>query len=302
MEDDVMKRFLRILSLFVLVASVASCHTKRDYDYSRWYRSDSDEDGRRQMSVLSFNVRYGSAEDDTGDRDWSVRKNAVAAMLTAIHPVLMGCQECERAQRADILSAHPEYSVIYTTTSPKEECEEVAIFYLKDSLTVLESGTFYLTGTPDTPSRLPQSNHYRVCTWGKFKLIRGGQEFFCFDTHLDTHTDAHQTEMDAILAKIKSLNTDNLPVYLTGDLNTDESSTAFTPLKNYGFKSARIEAIVGDSHKTFNDFGKSSGSTLDHCFFKGFYAVQKFTTVRDTYAGVKYISDHYPINIILKFE
>lgn len=298
-----MKRVLRIFSALLLAAACfTACHKKMDYDYSRWYKSDSDKDGRRQISVVSFNMRYGSAETDTGERSWSVRKNAVSAMLTAIHPILMGSQECEPSQRKDILAAHPEYGVIYTTTAPKEECEEVAIFYLKDTVSVLASGTFYLTGTPDTPSRLPQSNHYRVCTWGKFRLTGGGQEFFCFNTHLDTHTDAHQTEMDAILSKIKELNKDNIPVYLSGDLNTDESSSAFTPLMNYGFKSARIEALVGDSYKTFNDFGQSSGSILDHCFFKGFYSVQKFTTVRDTYAGVKYISDHYPINIILKFQ
>lgn len=292
----------KLFILILTVLSVASCHKKMDFDYSRWYKSDSDQDGRRQISVMSFNVRYGSAETDKGDRDWSVRKKAVSAMLSSVHPILMGCQECEPSQRKDILADHPEYGAIYTTTSPKEECEEVIIFYDRDSLTVMDSGTFYLTGTPDTPSRLPQSNHYRVCTWGKFKLVNGGQEFFCFDTHLDTHVDAHPTEMDAILTKIKLINSGNLPVYLSGDLNTDESSSAFTPLKNYGFKSARLEALVGDSYKTFNDFGDSSGSILDHCFFKDFYSVPKFTTVRDTFAGVKYISDHYPISIILKFE
>ena len=33
----------------------------------------------------------------------------------------------------------------------------------------------------------------------------------------------------------------------------------------------------------------------------GFSGVSRFTTVRDKYAGVPYISDHYPINIILNF-
>ena len=29
--------------------------------------------------------------------------------------------------------------------------------------------------------------------------------------------------------------------------------------------------------------------------------VNRFTTIRDKYAGVPYISDHYPIEIVLKF-
>lgn len=296
---------IKILLFAALVAGFfgTSCKKEYDIDYDRWYKDASEEDGRRQISVMSFNVRFGSSADDTGTRDWSVRKTAVAAMLKAIQPVLMGCQECEPEQRKDIISSHPEYSVIGVDLhGPNEEVEQVAIFYLKDSVQVLEHGTFYLTDTPDTPSRLPQSNHYRASTWGHFKMVNGGQEFFYFNTHLDTHTEAHKAEVDAILGKIKQYNTEGLPIYLTGDLNTDESSTAFNSLWSYGFKNARVDAIVGDSYKTYNGYGDYNGAIYDHCFYKGFYSVQKFNTIRDKFAGVPYISDHYPISITLKFN
>lgn len=299
-----MERYIKT-AILLLVAALcsASCHKKMDYDYSRWYKSESDNDGRRQISVMSFNVRYGTAADDTGDRDWSVRKAGVSAMLRSMRPLVMGCQECEPQQRKDIIASNPEYAAIgIDLHGPTEEVEQVCIFYLKDSLDVVQSGTFYLSSTPDVPSRLPQSNHYRASTWARFRLKNGGQEFYHFNTHLDTQTAAHPAEMDAILSKIRQYNTDALPIFLTGDLNTDETSTAFDDLKRYGFKSARLDAVIGDSYRTFNAYGDYTGSVLDHCFYKDFYSVPKFSTIRDKWAGITYISDHYPISITLKFQ
>lgn len=301
---NVMKRYIKVIFILTALASVlSSCHKKMYVDYSPWYKSDADEDGRRQIAVMSFNVRFGSSSDDTGNRDWSVRKNGVSAMLTQKHPLLMGTQECEPEQRKDIIAANPEYAAVgIDLHGPTEECEQVAIFYLKDSIEIVRHGTFYLSATPDVPSRLPQSNHYRVCTWIQARLKKGGQEFFHFNTHLDTQTAAQPTEMAVILDRIKMYNTDGLPMFLTGDFNCEESSSVHDDIKKYGFKSARIDALIGDSYKTYNAYGDNSGSAIDHCFYKDFYSVPSFVTVRDKYAGLTYISDHYPISITLKFR
>lgn len=300
-----MKRNIIIPVILVLAAALTSCIRKVDYDYSRWYRSDEDADGLRKMSVMTFNVRTAS-EEDTGDRAWSVRKKGVVEMMKTIHPIVMGTQECESVHMDDITSALPEYSIIAPDleTIPKWECAEDAIFYIKDSLDVLSSGTFYLTGTPDTPSRLPQSIHYRVCTWAKFRLVKGGQEFFCFNTHFDyTAEELRVFQMGVVIQKIREYNPDGLPTFVIGDMNIDESEKAtFQPLLDIGFSSARVNAVTGDSHLTFNAYGDYKGSIYDHCFYRNFNSVPKFVTIRDSFAGLKYISDHYPVNIVLKFN
>ena len=111
----------------------------------------------------------------------------------------------------------------------------------------------------------------------------------------------HMVEEGVQGVEFIAINTDNLPVFLTADWNCEENSTIFSGIKGGGFKSARHEAAVGDSYKTFNGFGKYGGQTLDHCWYKGFEGVKRFTTIRDKYAGVPYISDHYPIEIAFKF-
>ena len=285
--------------LAAAVLTLSACHKKRDYDYSRWYVDPYASEAGRPLKVMSFNVR--SATIDTDENKWDNRRPAVKAMLQDRSPVLLGIQECRFIQRDHIFEDDPRYGAIGVGFGgPDEECEASIIFYLKDSVEVLSYGTFYLTNTPDVASRMGQTNHYRVCTWARVKLKADGRQLYHFNTHLDTNESIQGPEMDVILPKIQSINTDNLPIFLTADWNCDENSSVFSGIKGYGFKSARLEAAVGDSYKTFNGFGKYS-STLDHCWFKGFEGVNRFTTVREKYAGVPYISDHYPIEIVLKF-
>lgn len=290
--------------LFALVAvgaALVSCNKPVDYDYSRFYVDPYSSDGGRLINVMSFNWRSESIGDE-GEFSWASRRPAVAAMLKEMSPLLMGCQECDPVQRKDILADDQRYAAIGVDLGyPKDEPECDAIFYLKDSVEVVSHGTFFLTTTPDTYSRLPQSNHYRVCTWGRMKLKADGREFYHFNTHLDYIAEAQSPQMETILAKVKSINTENLPVFLTADWNAEESSSIFKELRK-SFKSAREEAVIGDTYRTYNGFGKAgNGQTLDHCWFKGFSGVTRFVTVRDKYAGVQYISDHYPISITLKF-
>ena len=290
----------KVLAIIGVAAGLVSCHKVRDYDYSRWYADPEGSNAGRPLNVMSFNWRTESS-NDPGETSWESRRPAVAAMLKDKNPVLMGCQECQPNQRRQILSDDSRYLTIggdLGYSNDETECD--VIFYMKDSVEVLAHGTFFLTATPDVYSRLNQSNHYRVCTWGRMKMKADGKEFYYFNTHIDYLTDAQQPEMDALLLKIKDINTDNLPMFLTADWNAEESSDIFKDIKSYGFKSARLEAVIGDSYRTFNGFGSGS-QTLDHCWFKGFTGVSRFTTVRDRYAGITYISDHYPINIILKF-
>ena len=298
-----------VLGLVFMAVCLAGCHKKMDYDYSRWYKDPEGTAGGRPVHVMSFNLRTINLDEGT-ENAWEYRRPAVKAMLRDKSPLLMGCQECDFEHRRNIIADDPRYDAIGVDLhGPDEECEECAIFYLKDSIEVLEHATFYLTTTPDTPSRLPGAKHYRNCTWGRMKLKKDGREFYHFNTHLEyinlnTNPDGIallQTEMDALRAKIRTINTDNLPIVLTADWNVEENSVIFTGIKGDGFKSARQNALIGDSYKTFNGFGQYGGQTLDHAWFKYFSGVSRFTTVRDKYAGVTYISDHYPISIILTF-
>lgn len=289
-----------IFTVLAAVLLVSSCFKPRDYDYSKWYADPEGADGGITIRVMSFNLRSADS-NDPGENNWTARRPAVKAMLAAQNPLLMGAQECDPIQRKNIIEDDPRYAAIGIDLNGPGDCEECAVFYLKDSIEVLSNATFYLSNTPDVPSRLNGTSNYRVCTWGKMKLKKGGQEFYFFNTHLEySAAQLRQPEMDIILGKIKEIVTEDAPMVLLGDFNCDEDDPIYNGIKNYGFESCRIKALVGDSHKTHNGFG-GYAQTLDHIFYKGFAGVNKFATDRYKYAGITYISDHYPIWATLKF-
>lgn len=296
-----MIRNIKTILLLLAVATVATaCFKPRDYDYSKWYEDPNGGDAGRSVKVMSFNLRSASS-NDPGENSWTSRRPAVKAMLAAQNPLIMGCQECDPIQRKNIIEDDPRYAAIGVDLNGPGDCEECAVFYLKDSIEVLTHATFYLSNTPDVPSRLNGTSNYRVCTWGKMKMKKGGQGFYFFNTHLEySAAQLRQPEMDIILGKIKEIVTEEAPMVLLGDFNCDEDDAIYNGIKNYGFQSCRIKAAVGDSHKTHNGFG-GYAQTLDHAFYKGFAGVNKFATDRYKYAGITYISDHYPIWATLKF-
>ena len=293
-----------IKTIFILLAvalSATACFKPRDYDYSKWYEDPNGGDAGRTIKVMSFNIY--SANLGEGETSWEYRRPAVKAMLAAQSPLIMGSQECRPIQRQHLLEDDPRYAAIgINLNGPNEDCEECAVFYMKDSIDVVSHATFYLTSTPDIPSYLPGTTHYRVCTWGKMRLKKDGKEFYFFDTHIEYRAEQlRQPQMDAILAKIKEINTEDLPIVLLGDFNTDEDDAIFNGIKGYGFQSCRLKAAVGDSYKTHNNFTPSGQLRIDHIFYKGFSSVQRFTTDRTKYEGITCISDHYPVWTIVKF-
>ena len=294
------KNIKTILALLTVALLTSACFTPRDYDYSKWYEDPEGTDGGRTVKVMSFNLRSADS-NDPGVNNWTARRPAVKAMLAAQSPLVMGTQECDPIQRKNIIEDDPRYAAIGVDLNGPGDCEECAVFYLKDSIEVLTHATFYLSNTPDVPSRLNGTSNYRVCTWGKMKMKKGGQEFYFFNTHLEySAAQLRQPEMDIILGKIKEIVTEEAPMVLLGDFNCDEDDAIYNGIKNYGFQSCRTKALVGDSHKTHNGFG-GYAQTLDHAFYKGFAGVNKFVTDRYKYAGITYISDHYPIWASLKF-
>ena len=64
------------------------------------------------MMLMSSNIRYGSSDDDTGDRAWSNRRSAYYTMLNTMSPDVVGLQEAEQDQVRDILNNCAGYSYV----------------------------------------------------------------------------------------------------------------------------------------------------------------------------------------------
>jgi len=298
----------QILLITGLLATVCSCYRKVDFDPEPWYHDDSDNDSRESVCVMSFNVRY-QASDDTGIKAWDNRKNGVFEMLKSIHPLTFGVQEMDEKQLADILSGMPEYAVVQGEWSGVINSGAYnSIFYLKDSLDVESSATFWLSETPDVISAVPGCTNYRIATWGVFRNKRTGTRFLHLNTHLENgsqikHDNIRYQEMVALTQRMGEINTESLPWVMTADWNTSESDPIFnTIIEGLGALSARATAKRSDNSRTFNNYGTTSTAQYDHIFYSGFATASEFKTVTQRWAGLAFISDHYPVYAVLRFN
>lgn len=250
------------------------------------------------LKLMSFNIRY-QTDKDTGDQNWTKRRTAIWEMVNLRKPDIMGLQECWKSQRDDILRGCTDYGYIGVGRDDgKEGGEMVPIFYRKSEITIEQWGTFWLSETPDVPSKDWDSGCNRCATWAKILIKSSGKRIFYVNTHLD-HVTARAEQMEVLERKMEEINTWNLPAFLTADFNERDDSHLFDHVQTYMYN-ARKTAPITDNVKTYNSWGKTgSASIIDIIFYsKDGATALKYRTVTESYKGIAFISDHYPIYAI----
>ena len=297
---------MKRLFIILVILAVCSCErlgkdgrVRQEVDYSQWYYDDMvEDDGKPRVKIMSFNVRYKN-NDDTGERHWDNRKEACYAMINTLRPVVMGVQECFGSQKDNLKANCAGYEVAGRGREGNNNSEHCAIFYLKDSVSVLDYGDFWLTQTPNKVSKHPEAGHHRIATWMKFKHKTTGNDFYVLNTHLDL-AKVRDFEMRVIMNHVFE-NFGSTPVVMTGDWNTTETDAIFEEMYQT-FQDARAVALTGDNYGSFNGFTNPNNTNrIDHIFYRGFSACTEFITVKQSWEGVQFISDHYPIYAVLKF-
>lgn len=283
-------KFNNILSPLLIVALSMTCQAV--------HGSNNDNN---EYKIISYNVRFSSAPETDGDNRWELRRDASIKMVAAQKPLAMGLQEACPDQ-IDFLDQNlTGYKHIGVGRDDGNRAGEMmAIYYDTTRLTLLNSGTFWLSDTPDKVSIGWDAACNRTCTWGHFKVNDTGFEFLYFNTHLDhAGSQARRNSIKLIVAKMAELNPNNVPVFLSGDFNSTTDNTIFEPLKA-SLKDAREVSAISDKNITYNGFGKVIDNpdtrkewVIDHIFFSGVNPMA-FRVLNGNY-GVPFISDHYPI-------
>lgn len=253
-------------------------------------------DNSQTVKLISYNLRNGRAQD--GANSWEKRRHATAQMLRTEAPDLFGVQEAYLDQLQYIETECPQYAYVGVGRDDGAQGgETMAVFYLTSRFELLDSGTFWLSETPDKVSRGWDGACNRTTTWVELRDKETGKEFFYFNTHLDHMGKVAREEgVKLLIDRIRTI-AGKKPVIVGGDFNTPVDSPIFKPLTQY-MKSAREKAAVSDNKGTFNGFGSAPDTiVIDHLYFRGALKCREFKTLDGNY-GAPYISDHYPIEMI----
>ena len=258
----------------------------------------------QDLKVMTYNIRL-SLESDK-ENSWDNRKEDALALMNYYHPDYFGVQEAVPQQMTDIKSSLKDYDYVGVGRDDgKNQGEYSAIFYDKTKLEVTKSGTFWLSETPEKPSKGWDAAYNRVCTYAFFKIKKTGKQFLAMNLHFDHVGDvARVNSAKLILEKIKELNPKNLPLTLTGDFNlTDDSE----PIK---IISKSLDNAFYHSKKphygpvgTFTAFDVNTvpKERIDYIFVKGFDVLSN-RTINDRRENLLYPSDHFPILAEIKFK
>lgn len=268
-----------------------------------------------EIRVMSYNIRVINNKD--GMNGWQYRKEATPAMIYDIRPVVFGVQEALREHLDYILEQCPRYKEVGVGRSDGADgSEHMSVFYNIDSLKLITWGNYWLSQTPDRPSYGWDAACYRTATWVLFEVKSTGKKFYFVNTHLDHKGfEAREKGLQLIYDKIGQMNKENYPMVLTGDFNILPDDPGLVNIDKL-MKPARFTAKDADKVGSFNGWGKYGESTgapdlkgekpkeltpIDYIYYSGFSDCLTFKVVRRQYAGVPFISDHYPIYSDLVF-
>lgn len=254
-----------------------------------------------ELKYISFNVRNSRAND--GENSWENRRPAVKDMIERESPDVMGLQEAYIEQLEYIDSNFPGYSRVGVGRDDgKEDGEFMALYYRNDKYQLLDNGDFWLSETPDIPDFGWDAGCKRIVTLAKLQDKETKKVFYAFNTHLDNVGEiARKQSILLIVDRInKMVKKKNMPVFLSGDFNSNADMPIFDPLKEIMGDSRKI-LPKSEWKKTFNNYGVDCGcdTLIDHIFYRNAQAID-FNVLDGDY-GRPYISDHYPVAAKFRF-
>ena len=252
------------------------------------------------IKVISYNIRVGTADD--GTNSWQYRYPASAMMIDDQKPDIFGLQEALPEQKQYFEDVLPMYKGVGVPRDDgKKNGEIMAIFWNKKTIKMLKWGTYWLSETPDEPSKGWDAACLRTATWALMKDKKSGKKFYYVNTHLDhVGWEARKNGLALIVDRIGKMNKEGYPMVLTGDFNMQIERPEFDDLKKQ-MKNARDEAVKTDHHNTFNNWGKNTTSIIDYIWYSGWSSCPEYQTITKPYNNRTFISDHFPVTATLLF-
>ena len=254
---------------------------------------------KSHISIMNINIRYINKID--GINIWENRKNKLIELLLNKTADIFFFQEITRPQSKFInkyLSSIYEFVGEYRDSTKTSEKCSICVNKLK--YTIIHSGQFWLSSTPNIPGSNDFGNFFpRTCTWASFKQI-GGITLLFMNVHLDhANKRAHLPCIRVLLDEeeiIEKKFIDIKFVFIGGCFYCEERDEEINYIKKRGYNEIKFE-------NTYHGFSGNAKNHWDYMFWKeksgedielkDVYVLKKEATIDKS--KNYYISDHYPV-------
>lgn len=261
-------------------------------------------DSTAGVQVMSFNIRYGTADDR--ENSWPRRRELVAQIIHRHAPDILGMQEALGFQIDYLQQQLPGYTWVGRGREKEGDGgEHTPIFYRTERFVLQDSGTFWFSDTPDTPGSVSYGNSTpRICAWARLRDTRSGSALLVYNLHLDHLSLRSRNASSVQLRRHIDAQPGSLPAVITGDFNAREVTwcmrnlTTYSPhtptrhfIDTYRAKHPYVMLRCG----TINWFTDSrSGPRIDYILTSPTIQISNARIVH-THNNGRAPSDHYPV-------
>ena len=255
----------------------------------------------RDFAVVTLNLRFGLADD--GVNNWARRRELWPALLEICPADFFVLQEVNDFQAEDLESPLNAYAYVGRRRPAPAFWQHNLIWYRQD-WHCEASHHFYLSPTPDLPSRFRTSRWPRQCTAAVFS--RGGRRLAIACTHLDFDADVQAASARLIRHRLDLLTPANSAV-IAGDFTAPPGTPAHRILTTAAGDGPESGPPFSDTFQppypgTHHGFtGSRDGDYIDWILYRGAIQIRGSGVVQHPLKG-RHISDHYPVWAAFKWQ
>ncbi len=251
------------------------------------------------IRLMTYNIRYNTPND--GPNWWENRKEKVANLILKHSPDVLGVQEALEGQMRQLDSFLLNYNYYGVGRDDgKTKGEYAAIFYKKEKFKLINSGTFWLSETPDIIGSVGwDASMERICSWAKLENNVSKKSFFVFNAHFDhIGKEARKNSTLLIVKKIKEIAVE-APVVFMGDLNFTPEEPPYPIVLKNGFVDS-FKNIGQNCTYTGFEVNDAECNRIDYIFTNNKFKPNYFL-IDDINDGKYYPSDHLPVIVDVTF-
>lgn len=290
-----------IMAFITMLTSVfTSVSTGLEKKRSDFPVQDFEEKADDCLRIMSFNVRCANV----GTASAASRHGIVAETIEKGHPDSVGVQEATPEwMNALKKRLGDEYAYVGVGRDDGDnDGEYSAVFYLKDKYEPQDSGTFWLSETPEVPSKGWDAACTRICSYALLEDKQTGTRFAHANSHFDHVGEvAQQKEAEQVSAFVRDKFAD-VPCVFTADMNVLPTSEPYR-IMTASLRDAAVTCADSVKRGTFHNAhpDKITDSTIDYVLYAGAWEPVHFRTVT---VGIddRFVSDHFPVYADMKLK
>lgn len=256
------------------------------------------EKSEEATRVMSFNLRCAN----DGIQTITNRSKVAVEVIKQYAPDSFGVQECTpRWKRILAANVGDKYACVGAARDYYGPFTEYSsIYYLKDKYNLIDSGTFWLSETPEKRwTKSFDSACFRVASWALLEDKETGLRYTHINTHLDHVLETTRESQMKVLIECVNKVANGSPIIMTGDFNAYEDSLVYAVACD-SFNDTKKVAKSSDDGRTFTSYGNKADDShkgpgaIDFIFADKTLEVDTYKIIRNTVQDI-YPSDHFPI-------